>query len=242
MKPTLLVSFPHAGAGPSFFAQWWNLASPGLDVAPVGLPGREKRFAEPPLEYVSDAVDDALPQIRAQAGGYRGVCLFGHSLGAVLAYETACRLRADADVPVMGLVVSGSAGPAHRHDLGATGLSDDAFLATVERATGYRHEALDEPELRELLLPALRADIAMHERYRSSGTTVLDVPVLAVRGAEDHLIDAEMLGQWQEVTTTRFDTRSLPGGHMYLADSPGPLLRLICDSLERALPSDSLRE
>ncbi|WP_051947812.1 thioesterase II family protein [Streptomyces scabiei] len=239
MKPTLLVSFPHAGAGPSFFAGWWNLASPGLDVAPVGLPGREKRFGEEPLEYVSDAVEDALPQIRAQAGGYRGVCLFGHSLGAVLAYETACRLVTDADVPVVGLVVSGSAGPAHRHDLGATGLPEDAFLDAVERATGYRHEALDDPDLRELLLPALRADIAMHERYRSTGRTVLDVPVLAVRGAEDHLIDAQLLGQWREVTTAGFEARSLPGGHMYLAESPGPLLCLIGDSLERALPPDT---
>ncbi|MFC9235178.1 thioesterase II family protein [Streptomyces decoyicus] len=241
MKPTLLVCFPHAGAGPSFFAHWGNLASPGLDVAPVGLPGREKRFDEPPLEYVSDAVEDALPQIRAQAGGYHGVCLFGHSLGAVLAYETACRLSGDGDVPVVGLVVSGSAGPAHRHDLGATGLPDDAFLATVERATGYRHEAFDEPELRDLLLPALRADIAMHERYRSSGTTVLDVPVTAVRGAEDHLIDAEMLAQWQEVTTAGFHSQALPGGHMYLADSPGALLGLVGDGLECGLPSDSPR-
>jgi len=241
MKPTLLVSFPHAGAGPSFFAGWRNLATPGLDVAPVGLPGREKRFAEEPLEYVSDAVEDALPQIRAQAGGYHGVCLFGHSLGALLAYETACRLAADADVPVMALVVSGSAGPAHRHDLGATGLPDGAFLDAVERATGYRHEALDDPDLRELLLPALRADIAMHERYRSTGPTVLHVPVLAVRGAEDHLIDAEMLGQWRAVTTGGFDARSLPGGHMYLAESPDPLLRLIADSLERALPPDAPR-
>ncbi|MFF7636498.1 thioesterase II family protein [Kitasatospora sp. NPDC008050] len=237
MTSTLLLCFPHAGAGPSFFVPWRSLAPAGLDVAPVALPGREQRLAEPPLRRVADVVADVLPWVRERAAEHQGVALFGHGLGAVLAFEVAGRLAAEGAPAPRGLFVSGAAGPASRLGPGATGLPDAEFLDHVERAEGYRRPAFDNPALRMALLPVLRADIAMHERYRPAARRRLNVPITAIRGSQDQLIGAERLAQWRDHTAADFRSACLPGGHMYLLDFPAALLGLIDGRLHHRVPS-----
>ncbi|GAB2714748.1 thioesterase II family protein [Kitasatospora kifunensis] len=237
MNSTLLLCLPHAGAGPSFFLPWKSLAPAGLDIAPAALPGREERFTEPPLDRVAQAVEDLLPWVREQAAGYDRVALFGHGLGAVLAFEVAGRLAGEPTIPLRGLFLSGSAGPASRDRLDAAGLPDAEFMDRVEQALGYRHPALDNPVLRERLLPTLRADHAMHERYRPSARGRLRVPITAIRGADDQLIAADRLAEWRDCTTGDFQLACLPGGHMYLLDFPAALLGLIDSRLRGAVRS-----
>ena len=88
-----LVCFPFAGAGAAFFGPWATRLAAHCDVVPVRLPGREQRYFEVPLTSVPDAVDDALRSLRPRLEGRHDVVLFGHSLGAVLAYELAVRLQ-----------------------------------------------------------------------------------------------------------------------------------------------------
>ncbi|WP_327065193.1 thioesterase domain-containing protein [Kitasatospora sp. NBC_01250] len=235
MTSTLLLCFPHAGAGPSFFVPWRSLAPAGLEVAPVALPGREQRLGEPPFEQVADVVADVLPWIRERAAAHRGVALFGHALGAVLAFEVAGRLAAEGGPTPCGLFVSGSAGPASRPGPVATGLPDAEFLDLVAHAEGYRRPAFDNPALREALLPVLRADIGMHERYRPAPRRRLDVPITAIRGSHDQVIGTERLTEWRDHTSADFRCACLPGGHMYLLDFPAALLGLIDGRLHHTI-------
>ncbi|GAA5039864.1 surfactin synthase thioesterase subunit [Thermocatellispora tengchongensis] len=229
---TPVLCLPFAGAGASFFHPWCRLGVPGVEVVPVQLPGRERRLAEPPYRDVHEAADGLLPGVLASVSGAEKVALFGHSLGAVLAYELARRLSAEGAVPVARLFVSGSPGPWTQRERRATGLDDDAFLARVKEFAGYRHEAFDEPEMRELLLPTLRADVEMHENYRPVSREPIAVPVTAIRGGDDTLVTAGDVAQWREATRLDFATAELPGGHMYLTDGARPLLELIAGSLE----------
>ncbi|WP_410643608.1 thioesterase II family protein [Amycolatopsis sp. lyj-346] len=216
MTGTPLVCLPFAGAGPSFYRAWAGLAD-GLDVAPVSLPGRERLIDVAPYRDVHAAADSV-------AAGLTGpVVLFGHSMGAVLAFEVARRLGSE----VRHLVVSGSPPPGGRRVPRVSGLPDDEFLAEVERMTGYRHPAFDHPEMRALLLPPLRADFRMDEDYVPDPAGRVAVPVTVVRGADDELVGAADAAAWQAFTTGGFATAELPGGHMYLAEDPHPLLRLI---------------
>ena len=107
----------------------------------------------------------------------------------------------------------------------------EEFLARVREFAGYDHEALADPEMRELILPTLQADVAMHEDYRPSTLAPLPVPVTAVRGAQDTLTDAQQAGAWSKVAGRDFAYRELPGGHMYLAEDPAALLDLIAARL-----------
>jgi surfactin synthase thioesterase subunit len=231
MRPTPVLCFPFAGAGASSFRRWQEYPARTVQICPVQLPGREELYAEPPYESVAVAVDGLLPAALDQLGGADEVALFGHSLGAVLAYEMAHRLSRIDGPRVVHVFVSGSPAPWAGRDRRATGLSDEAFLAEVREFAGYTHPALEHPELRELLLPTLRADVALHESYRAPAGAPLAAPITSVRGADDDLVSAAEAAEWEAATAAAFRYVELPGSHMYLVDSPAAVVAL----LERVL-------
>ncbi|MEU5034431.1 alpha/beta fold hydrolase [Streptomyces rubiginosohelvolus] len=240
-EETVLICLPFAGAGPSFFTPWQKLAPEGLRILPVSLPGREKRFPESAYDAAAPAVDDAYAQVTAALGGGDGdggdspVVLFGHSMGAVLAYELAHRIeRAAGPVRLAALVVSGAPGPWTPRTDRADGLPDEEFAARVRAFAGYDHPALADPEMRELLLPALRADVRLHETYVPSTDRPLGVPVISVRGREDTLVGAAEAAEWGRATTGKLTVAEPAGGHMYLAERPGELLELVAAEVRAA--------
>lgn len=232
VAPVPVVCFPFAGGGASFFRAWTALPSPGVRVVAVQLPGREEIFGQPLHAQVVKAVPDLIDRLRACVAGEPGFALFGHSLGAVLAYEVACELQASGDPAPQHLFVSGSPGPwsVARTDR-ASDLADEDFLVRVSQLAGFHHEALDDPDLREVLLPRLRADVAMHEDYVALHNDPLDIPVTSLRGSEDRLVSAGQAREWESVTNAGFGYREVPGGHMYLVDNPTAVLQSIAEVL-----------
>ncbi|MFJ7299042.1 thioesterase II family protein [Streptomyces sp. NPDC099088] len=221
-----LLCVPFAGAGPSFFHPWRELSAGRWRVTSVELPGRERRILDTPYRNVVEAAKGSVDDIVADLGEGTSTVLFGHSLGAVLAYELA-HLLPTRGVHVERLVVSGSPGPWTQRERRATGLPDEEFLARVEEFAGFRHEALDHPEMRELILPVLQADCEMHENYVPSTDTPLAVPVCSLRGAWDGLVTAAEARQWQDATTAGFTYAEFPGDHMYLVDHGRDILDTI---------------
>jgi surfactin synthase thioesterase subunit len=233
-----VICFPFAGAGASAFRRCQEYPTDVLRVCPVQLPGREERFGEPPFTDVVTAVRELLPDVLDLLDGDTELALFGHSLGAVLGYEMAHLLCAEG-LTVVRLFVSGSPGPWTRRPQGrATGLSDDEFLVRVREFAGYAHPALEHPELRDMLLPTLRADVAMHEDYLAASPTPLAAPITSVRGATDELVSAEQSAEWAAATSAGWTSLELPGNHMYLVDDPPALVRLMAAVLagQRVLP------
>ncbi|MEU7530516.1 alpha/beta fold hydrolase [Saccharothrix sp. NPDC042600] len=222
-----LVCLPFAGAGASFFHPWAAHAGDRLDVLPLQLPGRERRIDAEPYRDAHVAADELLPDLVEQLDGRTDVVLFGHSLGAVLAYELAHRVVAEPGLTLRHLVVSGSPEPHTQRPRRATGLADDEFLERVSEFAGFTHEALRDPEMRELILPTLRADVEMHENYRPRAHDRLPAPITALRGSEDTLVTAAEAARWSEVAGAGFEYVELPGGHMYLTESAPQLLKLI---------------
>ncbi|MER7860994.1 alpha/beta fold hydrolase [Amycolatopsis japonica] len=227
---TSLVCLPFGGSGAAFFHPWSAFAADGLEVVPMRLPGRERLIDEEPYRSVHDAVDAFVGDL----GEASDVVLFGHSVGAVLAYELAHRLPS-----VRHLFVSGSPGPRTERPLeirASVHEDDDAFLAQVQFLSGHVDQALYHPDLRELLLPALRADVTMHENYVPSTTEPLAVPITALRGTGDELVSADGIREWAEFTTAGFEAVELPGAHMYVVDSGEAVMNLI----QSAIRSDSV--
>ncbi|MFD0069612.1 thioesterase II family protein [Streptomyces sp. NPDC059944] len=221
-----LLCVPFAGAGPSFFHPWRELSAGRWRVTSVELPGRERRILDTPYRNVVEAAKGSVDDLVADLGEGTSTVLFGHSLGAVLAYELA-HLLPTRGVHVERLVVSGSPGPWTQRERRATGLPDEEFLARVEEFAGFRHEALDHPEMRELILPVLQADCEMHENYVPSTDTPLSVPICSLRGARDGLVTAAEARQWQDATTAGFTYAEFPGDHMYLVDHGRDILDTI---------------
>lgn len=184
------------------------------------LPGRERRIGDAPHTNVSAAISEVLPELSRSLRSRSDVMVFGHSLGAVLAYELARRASREGGFHVKRLVVSGSASPSQQRDRRATGLSDDQFLEQVSDFAGYSDPVLQDPEMRELLLPVLRTDVEMHEGYRPSQLDVLASSITCLRGRDDTLVSLADSARWQEVTDQPLDLVEVPGGHMYLVDEP----------------------
>jgi surfactin synthase thioesterase subunit len=220
-----LVCLPFAGAGAAFFRGWREFCPEKVAVRPLQLPGREHRIREAPFRHVPAAAD-ALATETARDIASGPIAVFGHSLGAVLGYELTRRLLA-LGRDVTHLFVSGAPGPTIPRMERAATLEDDRFLERVEQLAGYHHPAFDVPELRAVLLPTLRADVEMHENYLPTDLATIDVPIVALRGANDKLVPPEHVAQWSLVAARGFRQVELPGGHMYLLEDARRVVDLV---------------
>lgn len=229
---TIVFGLPYAGGGASFYRNWPPLSGDSnAEMIGIQLPGREEMFDEPWPRSMADTVTFVREQIGNNATTYDRIALFGHSFGALLAYEVARALCADGHVPVH-LFVSGSADPATSLRRDPAPLSDDDFVQRVESLAGYTHPALAIPGLREVVLPILRADVELHETHHRTVVDPLPIAVTALRGGKDHLVGFDDCERWAKVTTVDCEVVELPGGHMYLVDDPGPVLETIRRVLE----------
>ncbi|WP_432138459.1 MULTISPECIES: thioesterase II family protein [unclassified Streptomyces] len=217
---TRLVCFPHAGGAASFFRGWPALLPADTEVLAVRYPGREDRILEEPVTSMAELagpVADALAALPALPTAY-----FGHSMGASVAYETALRQGSQAGPRL--LAVSGRAAP---HRLPVFGFDDDAaLLADVRRRGGPLAPALDDPDLTELVLPALRADYGLLRRYTAEARAErLDIPVIAYYGDADTDVPAADVVAWADVAAPgTFTARAFPGDHFYLVPHAADLV------------------
>jgi surfactin synthase thioesterase subunit len=229
VDPIPLVCLPFAGAGASFFYPWNKKTGKEIEIVAIQLPGREWRVDEEPYRDVNTAVDDLFPEIAEELEG-GPVMLFGHSLGAVLAYELAHRFSTAPGFDVARLIVSGSPGPWTRRARRATGLPDGDFLDRVREFAQYNAEAMQDPEVRKLVLPTLRADVVMHEEYVSGSSDPLPAPITSLRGHDDQLVTAGHAAEWAKATNREFELIELPGSHMYITQGADDILRVARDA------------
>lgn len=222
--PVTLLCVPYAGAGASLFRRWKRHPFRHLDVAAVQLPGREEMFADGPCTGMTELVDLCAGRIR-ELPQDTPFALFGHSFGALVAYETAQRLAAEGLRLPERLVVSGAAAPwLPRPVMAGDSLSDEQFVARVRDVVGYDHPALHDAELRGLLLPSLRADLGINDRYTPGSTDPLPVPLTVLRGSDDQLVSRQDAELWAKAASRPTELIELPGDHMYFSLDPKPLL------------------
>ncbi|MEU7576189.1 alpha/beta fold hydrolase [Streptomyces sp. NPDC041068] len=215
-----VLCLPYAGAGAGVYRPWQHDPGPALSPIPIQLPGREEEFSLPHHHSMAAAVADVVRRVRAAADGEPFV-LFGHSLGAVLAHEAARQLLASGGPIPRHLVVSGSVSPRRRRPPRPFPTDPDAFtVARLRELTGAPLETLEHPELRDLLLPALLADLALLDDYRPpQDPAPLPLPITAIRGSSDATVPVLDWQDWEAYTSAAFRGLQLPGGHMYLTDS-----------------------
>ncbi|MET8813817.1 alpha/beta fold hydrolase [Streptomyces sp. NPDC004549] len=213
-----LVCFPHAGGTASFFRRW-GAALPDIEVHAVRYPGRADRITEPHPGSLFELAREAAHAIRTTLDG--PVALFGHSLGATAAFETARVLRDDGAEPVH-LFVSGSRAPhLPGSDITRRAARDDAATLSVLRELGGTDEEfLATPLFRELVLPAVRGDFRLADTYRHHPAVPLGCPLTALVGDTDPEVSEADCAAWASHTHGPFTHHVLPGDHFYLATDP----------------------
>lgn len=229
-----LVCFAYAGVGASVYSRWTDHLRNDVDVWAVQLPGRESRLRDTPssdLLYLAGEITREIDRLISAP-----VALFGHSMGSVLAYETACMLAARGREPIH-LFVSGRR-PPHVPDPDAPlrHLTDAEFVRAIDqRYGGIPAQILAEQELLDLLLPALRADITALEQHPVALAAPLTCPVTAYGGTDDPRTPRAHLDAWRAATSGSFRIRTFAGKHFYLTEQREVLAADIAASLAPAI-------
>jgi medium-chain acyl-[acyl-carrier-protein] hydrolase len=229
-----LLCVPYAGVGPSAYRRWAQDLSPDIEVVVVHLPGREGRLREAPFTRIEPLIDAAAPALR----GYLDLpfAMFGHSMGALVGFELARRFRDEGWGSPTQLLVSGRRAPHLPPRYPAiTHLPDGEFAQEIRRRyNGIPDEVMKHPDLLALLLPGLRADLAVIETYAHRPGPPLGCPIAAFGGLADaEATEAELVG-WRQQTTGALSVRMFPGGHFFIQSAHEELMRIVTDELVAA--------
>ena len=228
-----LFCFPYAGGNASVYRTWHCEMPENTEVCALQLPGRGSRVGEPPLAHVPTLVSAVGAGILPLLD--RPFAFFGHSLGALLSFELSRWLRRYQGVLPKHLFVSGCRAPNVRgRQLGTTDLNDEQFVGLLDDLRGTPREVLENRELLELLLPALRADFQLGETYAYRDDAPLPFSITAFGGVDDEDTAGDRLAAWRRHTTGRFLAHVLPGDHFFIQSSERQLLALVRSEL-RAL-------
>ncbi|MFC9430497.1 thioesterase II family protein [Streptomyces sp. NPDC056987] len=226
-----LLCFPHAGGSASFYfplsAQLFSVA----EVFAVQYPGRQDRREEAAPRDIGVMADRIYAAVRGRLGA-RPTTFFGHSMGAVLAFEVARRFEADGG-ELSRVFASGRRAPSRVREENVHLRTDDGIVAELKSMSGTDAALLGDEEILRMILPALRSDYEAIETYRCEPGATLRAPISAFTGDSDPKTSLEEAEEWREHTTGAFDLKVFPGGHFYL----GPQAPAVTAALREHLAS-----
>ncbi|GLV53947.1 thioesterase [Dictyobacter sp. S3.2.2.5] len=225
-----LFCFPYAGGGASIYNSWAEELPAQIELCALQLPGRENRFAEPPFTNLNQLVETLLPVLKP----YLDVpfAFFGHSMGALTAFELARAIRNAYGWEPEYLFVSGHSAPhvpRQRKTLHHLPTAD--FIQEVRKLNGTPEEVLQSEELLELFLPLLRADFELCETYAYQSQAKLSCPIVALGGLQDEDVPRDALEGWCEHTSAHFCRRFFYGDHFFLHRHRQYLTKFIAQKL-----------
>lgn len=232
-----LFCFPYAGGGASVFRTWRDGLSDQLDVIGVQIPGRENRFRETAHSTMKPLVDQLIQPLRPYFD--KPVVFFGHSMGALIAFELARTLQSSMGLTVSHLIVGGCNAPHLNSPLSVSlhQLDDNDFIDALIRLNGTPQEVFKNAELMQVFLPIIRADITLAETYVGNSDDLLTCPITILRGDQDHDTSAEAMQRWQELTTEPAVLHTIRGDHFFPVSQREEVLRQVSQSLHPLLMS-----
>jgi acyl transferase domain-containing protein/surfactin synthase thioesterase subunit len=229
-----LFCFPYAGGDASVYLRWADALPAGVDVCPVQLPGRQQRYLEPPFTRMSTLVDALAVVLRPVLD--QPFALFGHSLGGLISFELARRLRRDG-LPLPAHLYASAMRAPQLPDLEPPlhRLPDARLIDRLRAMNGTPEQMLRDPEAMALYLPTLRADFALVETRVHQTEPPLECPVTVFGGAQDDRVSEEALAAWESQTRGAFALELLPGDHFFIQRHRDALLASLAPQLARDL-------
>jgi acyl transferase domain-containing protein/surfactin synthase thioesterase subunit/acyl carrier protein len=243
-----LLCFPFAGGGSAVFHDWASRLDPAIEVVAIESPGRLHRISETPLRSMRRLIAALLPQLLAEPDD-RPLALFGHCLGALISFEVARALIAAGRPAPVALFVSGArppdrlqrVGPFERsltrsllEQLGFDPLDslheqpDEVFARAIRHFDiGLTEIMLEQAELRDLMLPTIRADFELAYNYLFVPGAPVASPICCFYGTEDSYVDRTDAMAWGQFTRSDFLAYSRPGRHFLLVEDGEFMLAVI---------------
>lgn len=224
-----LFCFPFAGGNAHVFKELATQMPKGIEVYGVDFPGRGTRFGEAPLRDLSTLIDDLADGIRFLLD--RPFVFYGHSNGALVAFELARRLAKvhyrEPDVLILGAKRCPTCGP----ETPIHHLDDATFKMRLRDYDGTPDNIMECPDLMQVYLPILKADFALSETYELRDRSKLSCPIHAVAGTQDALANPKMMQHWAEFADGSFTLHQIEDGHFFLHTNPEATLGCMASAL-----------
>lgn len=227
----ILYCFPYSGVSASVYLGWVAQLDKKIKIVPVEYPGRGSRFGEKLCNDMAELVEAVLPVI--MKNGTENCAFFGHSLGGLVAYETALKLREMGMELPKHMFLSGCTPPHIKYgDKMLHLLPEDEFLKELAELGGMSEEILNNREILELYLPVIRADYRIYELYKyKSGQEPLPVDYTVLTGSTDVIASGRNMMDWKSYTSEKFQMRHFEGDHFFIHEQPGILMETIEEQL-----------
>jgi surfactin synthase thioesterase subunit len=225
-----LVCFPHAGGSASYFYPVAQALAADIDVIAVQYPGRQNRRLEPCCDSISELADQVGRELRAEPAP---IAFFGHSMGAIVAFEVARRMERGTGTGPAALFASGRRAPSRSRAENVHERDDAGLVAEILALGGTDSALLQDRELLSMVLPAIRADYRAIERYSCPPGVTISSPVTVLTGTADPRTTQPEAEAWRGHTTGRFSLHSYPGGHFFLQSHIPEILAVITAGLDR---------
>ncbi|WP_210594428.1 thioesterase II family protein [Streptomyces sp. GESEQ-35] len=224
-----LVCLPHAGGSASFYHPLSAALSPYVGTYAVQYPGRQDRRHEPCVDSIPELADAIFEVLKPWTD--QPLALFGHSMGATLAFEVAVRVEERLGTSPTALFLSGRRAPSHFRPESVHTLDDAGIIAELATLSGTDPRVLREPEILDMVLPMLRSDYRAIETYRGRPGDRVSCPMTVLTGDTDERVSAEEAAAWADHACGGFSLRTFRGGHFYLNDHLREVAAVITDSL-----------
>ena len=224
-----LVCLPHAGGSAPFYFPMSRALSPAVDVLSLQYPGRQDRRQDRAIENIGEYADAIAAELKPWLD--RPTALFGHSMGAVLAFEVTRRLERDLDFVPLVIFASGRRAPSRYRDESVHLRDDDGIVAEMRVLSGTNPEILGNEEILRMVLPAIRSDYTAIEKYRSEPGAAVRAPITVLTGDNDPRTSLEEAQAWREHTSGAFDIHAFPGGHFFLANHQQQIVKIVSAAL-----------
>jgi medium-chain acyl-[acyl-carrier-protein] hydrolase len=225
-----LICFPCAGGSAPSYTPWQADLPPDIEGFALQMPGRSDRFRDAPISDLRTLIREIATAVRPLLD--RPAIFFGHSLGALLSFELVRELRRQrAPLPVRLWVAGRGAPQVPDRDSPIAHLPDAEFIEKLRSLGGIPDEILDHQELLELVLPVIRADMLLHEKYGYYDEAPLSCPIIALGGRQDREVLPEDLEAWAPQTCSQFEVHWFDGGHFFVHAERKRIAALISKSL-----------
>ncbi|MFC5152992.1 thioesterase II family protein [Streptomyces amakusaensis] len=232
-SPVQLVCLPHAGGSASFYFPMSQSLAPAVDVLSVQYPGRQDRRNEPGITDLGLFADQLTEQLVPWLD--RPMALFGHSMGAALAFEVTRRLERDHGAAPVRIFASGRRSPASFRPETVHLRDDDGIVREMKELSGTDARILGDEEVLRMVLPAIRTDYTAIENYRAAPEDTVRTSVTVLTGESDPRTSDEEAEAWAGHTTGEFAIHRYPGGHFFLANHQQSIMRIVSDELSAAV-------
>lgn len=221
-----LFCFHYAGGSASIFRQWSKDIIKEVEVVAIQLPGREERFDEPQLSNICEVIDNLCLNFADYTN--KPFIFFGHSIGAMIAFEFTRALRKHSMLQPKHLIISGAKAPqvpitkSPIHSLPTV-----KFIEELKKYNGTPDHIINDEEMMSIFIPTLRADFCVAETYKYIGEEPFNHPITAFGGLNDDTFDSQNLQKWQTQTTSSFESYFFPGDHFFINSSYDKVIKIV---------------